>query len=201
MFDAGFGIQDGNFFLDSESGINIQDLPHCVIRQVQAVLRIRYVYPRSSRILIFTNTGSRISDLGFKNSNARTYSGCWGAGYTQCCGSMKFWYGSGSSDQYFFVTNWSWFRIRIRHQTEIIFCFKFFTYLFLKVHFNVADPNPDPHVFGPPGSGSPSQRYGSRSGSGSGSFYHHAKIVRKPLIPRVPTILWLFLTFYLWKIM
>ena len=45
-----------------------------------------------------------------------------------------------------------------------------------------ADPDPDPpdpHVFGPPG-------------SGSGSFYHHAKIVRKTLIP---TILLLFLTF------
>jgi hypothetical protein len=37
---------------------------------------------------------------------------------------------------------------------------------------SVADP--DPHVFGPPGSGSTSQRYGSVSGS----FYHHAKIVR-----------------------
>jgi hypothetical protein len=36
-------------------------------------------------------------------------------------------------------------------------------------------PDPDPQVFGPPGSGSTSQRYGS----GSGSFYHHAKIVRK----------------------
>jgi hypothetical protein len=36
---------------------------------------------------------------------------------------------------------------------------------------SVADPDPpDPHVFGPPG-------------SGSGSFYHHAKIVRKTLIP------------------
>jgi hypothetical protein len=50
------------------------------------------------------------------------------------------------------------------------------------------DPNPDPdppdpHVFGPPG---------------SGSFCHHAKIVRKTLIP---TILRLFLTFYLRKIM
>jgi hypothetical protein len=50
---------------------------------------------------------------------------------------------------------------------------------------SVLDPNPDPpdpHVFGPPGSGSIStcQRYGSRSGSCSGSFYHHAKIVRKP---------------------
>jgi hypothetical protein len=40
---------------------------------------------------------------------------------------------------------------------------------------------PDPHVFGPPGSGSASQRYGS--GSGSGFFYHQAKIVRKTLTP------------------
>ncbi len=39
---------------------------------------------------------------------------------------------------------------------------------------SVPDP-PDPHVFGPPGSGSISQRYGS----GSGSFYDQAKIVRK----------------------
>ncbi len=44
----------------------------------------------------------------------------------------------------------------------------------------------DPYVFGPPGSGSIIQRYGS--GSGSGSFYHQAKIVRKPLIS---TVLWL----------
>jgi hypothetical protein len=36
----------------------------------------------------------------------------------------------------------------------------------------VADPDPpDPHVFG--------QTYGS------GSFYHHAKIVRKTLIPTI----------------
>ncbi len=58
---------------------------------------------------------------------------------------------------------------------------------------SVADPDadpPDPHVFGPPGSGSNGQRYGS--GSGPGSFYHHAKIVRKTLIP---TILWLFWLF------
>ncbi len=41
------------------------------------------------------------------------------------------------------------------------------------------------HMFWPPG-------------SGSGSFYHHAKIVTKTLIP---TILWLFLTFYLLKMM
>jgi hypothetical protein len=54
------------------------------------------------------------------------------------------------------------------------------------------DPNPDLHVFGPPGSGSGSisQRYGSRSGS----LYHHEKIVRKTSIP---TTLLLFLTFYL----
>jgi hypothetical protein len=42
---------------------------------------------------------------------------------------------------------------------------------------SVADP--DPHVFGPPGSGPISQRYGS------GSFYHHVKIVRKTLIPTI----------------
>ncbi len=53
---------------------------------------------------------------------------------------------------------------------------------------SVADPNldpdpPDPHVFGPPGSGSISQRYGLGFGSGSGSFYHQAKIIRKTLIP------------------
>jgi hypothetical protein len=48
----------------------------------------------------------------------------------------------------------------------------------------VPDPDPpDAHVFGPPGSGSGpiSQRYGS----GSVSFCHHAKIVRKTLIPTI----------------
>jgi hypothetical protein len=51
----------------------------------------------------------------------------------------------------------------------------------VKVFCSVADP--DPRVFGPPGfgSGSTSQRYGS----GSGSFYHHAKIVRKTWIPTI----------------
>ncbi len=49
---------------------------------------------------------------------------------------------------------------------------------------------PDPHVCGPAGSGSISQRYGS--GSGSGSFYNKAKIVRKTLIP---TVSWLLLDF------
>ncbi len=59
-------------------------------------------------------------------------------------------------------------------------------FAFTTLEINVADPDPDPHVFGPPGAGSICQRYGS------GAFCHHAKIVRKMLIP---TILWLFLTF------
>jgi hypothetical protein len=53
---------------------------------------------------------------------------------------------------------------------------------------SVPDPNPDPpdpRVFWPPGSGSTSQRYGSGSDSGSGSFYHHAKIIRKTLNPTI----------------
>jgi hypothetical protein len=58
-----------------------------------------------------------------------------------------------------------------------------------KVTHSVADP--DPYVFGPPGSasGSTSQRYGS------GFFYNQAKIVRKPLIPIV--FFYFFMTFYL----
>jgi hypothetical protein len=57
--------------------------------------------------------------------------------------------------------------------------------LFILVEFSVPatsvpDPDPpDPHVFGPPGSGSISQRYGSES------FYQQAKIARKTLIPTV----------------
>jgi hypothetical protein len=47
---------------------------------------------------------------------------------------------------------------------------------------SVADPDPsDPYVFGPPGSGSMSQRHKS----GSISFYHQAQIARKTLIPTV----------------
>jgi hypothetical protein len=65
---------------------------------------------------------------------------------------------------------------------------------------SVADPDspdpdpPDSHVFGPPGSGSISQRYESRSSSGSrsGSFYHQAKKVEKFLIDR-----YCFVTFFL----
>jgi hypothetical protein len=65
--------------------------------------------------------------------------------------------------------------------------------IYLMVNCSVADTDlnsdPEPHVFGPPGSGPISQRYGFGSGSGSGSFSHQAKIVRKPLIS---TVLWLF---------
>ncbi len=54
---------------------------------------------------------------------------------------------------------------------------------------SVADPDPpDPHVFGPPGSGSISQRYGS------GSFYHSASKVRKTLISTVLRLIYDFLS-------
>jgi hypothetical protein len=46
-------------------------------------------------------------------------------------------------------------------------------YRLTKMIISVGDPDPDPHVFGPPRSGYISQRYGSRS------FYHQAKILRK----------------------
>ncbi len=53
---------------------------------------------------------------------------------------------------------------------------------------SVPNPDPpDPHASGSPGSGSINQRYGS------GSFYYHAKIVRKTLIP---TVLWPLLDFF-----
>jgi hypothetical protein len=74
----------------------------------------------------------------------------------------------------------------------------FIKMLSVKVFCSVADPEPDPHVFGPPGSGSgsTSQRYGSGScsGSGSGSFRHRAKIVRKTLIPTLYVTLFDFLS-------
>ena len=57
----------------------------------------------------------------------------------------------------------------------------YFLYLSCRV------PDPDPHVFGPPGSGSISQRYEF----GSGSFCQQAMIVRKALI----TVLCLVLDF------
>ncbi len=47
---------------------------------------------------------------------------------------------------------------------------------FVEIDGSVPDPDPpDPNVFGPPGSGSTIQMYGS----GSGSFYHEAKKVKK----------------------
>jgi hypothetical protein len=52
--------------------------------------------------------------------------------------------------------------------------------LFLISKASVADPDPnpsDPYDFGPPGSGSVTQRYRSRSGS----FYHEAYDVNVPL--------------------
>ncbi len=56
-------------------------------------------------------------------------------------------------------------------QGEIVFC-------------NVGDPDPqDPHVFGPPGSGSISQRYGSRSVSVSFPFL--MKVLSKETIIKV----------------
>jgi len=62
-----------------------------------------------------------------------------------------------------------------------------------KISFAGLNPDPDPpdpHVLGPLGYGSQSisQRYGS------GSFYHHAKIVRKPLIPTALRLLFDFLS-------
>jgi hypothetical protein len=49
------------------------------------------------------------------------------------------------------------------------------------VESSVADPDPDPHVFGPPG-------------SGSGSDYHQAKKVRNTLIPTALLLLFDFLS-------
>ncbi len=63
------------------------------------------------------------------------------------------------------------------------------------IYSSVADPNPnpdpsDPYVFGPPGSGSSSQRHSSCSGS----FFHQAKKIRKTLIPTVVLLLFGFLS-------
>jgi hypothetical protein len=61
-------------------------------------------------------------------------------------------------------------QIKIIRTLDFVVKVEFKTKLFI-VKDSVGDPDPDPqdlHVFGPPGSGSVSQRYGS--GSGSGSF-------------------------------
>jgi hypothetical protein len=64
--------------------------------------------------------------------------------------------------------------------------------LVLRLGTSVADPypEPNPYVFGHPGSGSGS--FSTRYGSGSERFYDQAKIVRKTLIP---TVLWLLSDF------
>ncbi len=101
--------------------------------------------------------------------------------------------------------------LRSESTTKIFYigCFlqEFVEEVLISLKSSVLDPDldpdtPKPHVFGPPGSGSISQRYGSGSGfgSGSGSFYHQAKIVRKTLIPNVLRLLFDFLI-YRWKIM
>jgi hypothetical protein len=59
-----------------------------------------------------------------------------------------------------------------------------FFYFIIYVFSSVPDPDPpDQHVFGPLGSGSITQKYGS--GSGSGSLVLSNKIVMKTLIPTV----------------
>jgi hypothetical protein len=53
---------------------------------------------------------------------------------------------------------------------------------------SVADPDPEPNVFGPPGSAPVSHEYGS--GSGFESFHHQVKIVRKTLTSTVFQLLY-----------
>jgi hypothetical protein len=62
-----------------------------------------------------------------------------------------------------------------RHFVDCVFC--------------VVDLDPDPYVFGPPGSGSVGQRYGS------GFFYRQAKTVRKTLIPTVSVFCHFFMSY------
>ncbi len=119
-----------------------------------------------------------------------------GSGRTEKYGS----YGSGSVTLPIFKIRYRRYRLKLFISSHIIKSsriresYSWRTVIYFFPFSSV--PDPDPHVFGPPGSVSvsTSQRYGS----GSGSFYHHAKIVRKTLIP---SVLWLFLTFYLWKMM
>jgi hypothetical protein len=59
-----------------------------------------------------------------------------------------------------------------------------------QVECSVADP--DPYVFGPPGSGSGSSSQRRGSGSGTGSLHHQAKKSKKNLL-----FCYFFLTFYL----
>ncbi len=52
------------------------------------------------------------------------------SGIFQCCGSMKFWYGSGGSWTYYF-RQWA-----SRRQQKFFFFLNFLAYYFLKVHFH-----------------------------------------------------------------
>ncbi len=75
---------------------------------------------------------------------------------------------------------------------HVLWLLSIFMFGLFMLYGSVANPNPDPpdpHVFGPPGSG---------SGPGSGSFCHQAKIVRKTLIP---TALWPLFDFLSLKMM
>ncbi len=78
-------------------------------------------------------------------------------------------------------TTFQWFRnnAEVINYHQIYIC----AHIYSRNYSSVADP--DPQIFGPPGSGSVSvgERYAS------GSFYHQTKILRKTLIP---TVLWLF---------
>jgi hypothetical protein len=93
-----------------------------------------------------------------------------------------------------FLKNESWFFTWVRSALHCKFAYVLLIFKLVKLeskgtyiwqfdNVKVSVPNPDPHVFGPLGSGSGtiSQRYGS--GSGFGSFYHQANIERKTLIP------------------
>ncbi len=96
--------------------------------------------------------------------------------FMQCCGSGSAWI-----HIHFGCLNPDPGGQKITEKCEEILSFEVLDDIFCG---SVADP--DPYVFGPPGSRSISTMYGS----GSGSFYQ-AKTVRKALIP---TVLWLFMS-------
>ncbi len=77
------------------------------------------------------------------------------------------------SPQVTYIAGMVWTKLQVTRKRKIKYLLSY-TVRYAQCNTSVADP--DPHVFGPPGSGSISQRYGS----GSGSFSHQAKIVRKP---------------------
>jgi hypothetical protein len=81
------------------------------------------------------------------------------------------------------LINWTFYQKKIQYAVlNILKIMTYLTWMGNIVNCSV----PDPHVSGPPGSESISQRYGS------GSFNHQAKKGTKTLIP---TVLWLHLNF------